>query len=150
MSVFFIRRIVGLALFCKYLFSFFIDHNSPHIYTIAISLFAYFTGISAYKPAMKKICPRALRPHVLQPLQLHLGLRCWLFPVCTQWSVRRQSRGNGGINDYLWSATSHLLSYPRAPFITAAGCHCVGENMQTHTHTHCLFPVSRSVQSNTS
>lgn len=46
-----------------------------------------------------------------------------------------EAGGNGGINDYLWSATSQPLSFPRAPFITAAGWQCVGENMCTHTHT---------------
>lgn len=73
---------------------------------------------------------------VLWPLQLYLGWRCWLLPACTERSVRQRSRGNSGINDYLWSATSHPLTYPQAPFITAAGCHCGGKK---HARTNAKY-----------
>ena len=83
--------------------SFFLFHRSQlTLHNCLVSLFAYFTGVSARQTCCEENLPQSIEATCASwPLQLRLGSRCWLLPACTQWSVRQRSRGNGGINDYL-------------------------------------------------
>lgn len=143
MAAFPIRRFVCSALLCKRSFSFSQITNLPRIFTIlyfplCFFFCAYFAGvISETDLPWRKSAPEHCEATcALRPVQLRLGSRCWLLPACTQWSVRQRNRGDGGINDYLWSATSHPPGYPQALFITAAGCHCVWQDVHTNRRTH--------------
>lgn len=112
----------------------------PHVdYTIVSFFFCFcfflfddLIGASLIR-TYKRNQPRAERcEHMCDAADAAASwLLLWAACCLYQGSVRQRSRGNAGINDYLWSATSHPLSYPQAPFITAACCHCVLENMHS-------------------
>lgn len=141
MAAFHVRWPVCSALPCKSSPCFSqVTTHPPHF---IVSHFAYFARVSVRWTCCEENLPSSTEATYASWLvQLCLRSCCWLLPACNQWSVRQRSRGSGGINDYLWSATSHSLSYPWAPFITAAGCHCCGRK---HAHDYACTQMLSSI-----
>lgn len=103
-AVFLIRQFVCSAPSWKCSLSvFFTDHKSSCIFTILYFLFLLILLVlSVRQTCFVENQPRSIEATCASwPVQLRLASRCWLLPVCTQWSVRQRNRRNGEINDYL-------------------------------------------------